>query len=61
MPTLRLSPFLFAWLPGRLVEAAKRVKAPFREERSSPPLPSTLAEEPVQDWERLWIDLGGEG
>jgi hypothetical protein len=61
MPTLRLSPFLFAWLPGRLGEAAKRAKAPPGEERSLAPLPSTLAEEPIQDWERLWIDLGGEG
>ena len=61
MRLLRHSRFRLDWLPGHFPESTKPVKAPFPEEptSSSPPPPS--AEESVQDWERLWIDLGGEG
>jgi hypothetical protein len=61
MRTLRLSRFRLDWLRWRILEANTPVKAPLREERASSPLPPVLAEEPIQDWERLWIDLGGEG
>jgi hypothetical protein len=61
MRTLRLPLFRLAGLPGRLMEAATPVKTPLPVELSLSPLPSTPAHDPMPDWERLWIDLGGEG
>jgi hypothetical protein len=61
MRRLLLARFRFAWLPGRFLEPAKPVKVLFPRDLSSSPLPPAPAEEPLQDWESLWIDLGGEG
>jgi hypothetical protein len=61
MRTLRHFPVRFEGLPGRFREPARPVKNPLAEEHASSPLPPVSAEEPIQDWEHLWIDLGGEG
>jgi hypothetical protein len=57
----RLSRFRFAWLPDRFREQAKPVKIPLSGELSSSLLTPATTEEPIQDWESLWIDIGGEG
>jgi hypothetical protein len=57
MRALKVPPFRFDLFPPRSVELDKRVGAP---SPATPPQ-ADLGEEPVCDWESLWIDLGGEG
>jgi hypothetical protein len=50
-------PDLFPWLPAPVGEG--RAPAPEGERRGGAARPT--ADDPVAQWESLWIDLGGEG